>query len=505
MNLFSPPPRSLPLRQYQYDNVVEILGRIWRGERRIVDKLPTRAGKTRIAIEIAKRFLIEGKRVVFVTPRKSLIEQTRRAFEREGFDHIGIIQAGRVRDLSAPVQIASTQTLARREIPDADLVIIDECHLQFRVILEWMQDPTWQDVPFVGLSATPWAKGMGKHWDTLIQPVSILDLTDQGFLTPFRILAPPPLANLTGIKTTAGDYHKGQLSKRCDQPHIVGNVVATWLKHASDRKTLVYAIDRKHAQHLQERFKEAGIACEYVDGETPEPERQAIFRRIECGETKIIASVKALDTGLDLPCVSCIVDARPTKSRMLYVQSLGRGLTAYEGKTECLFLDHAGNVRRLGLITEIGSNVLDDGQERRSAERQPAKESFDAKLCPECHCVQEPRARECPQCGHIFYAISNVIELDDELVELGSRGNGFKHEADQRQWYAGLLWLQQDAMHRGKTYKPSWPAVNFKEKFGHFPPRSWEYAIAPAEPTVEVRNYIRSRQIAYAEAMSGRR
>jgi superfamily II DNA or RNA helicase len=94
MNLFSPPPRSLPLRQYQYENVVEILGRIWRGERRIVDKLPTRAGKTRIAIEIAKRFLIEGKRVVFVTPRKSLIEQTRRAFEREGFDHIGIIQAG---------------------------------------------------------------------------------------------------------------------------------------------------------------------------------------------------------------------------------------------------------------------------------------------------------------------------------------------------------------------------------------------------------------------------
>jgi DNA repair protein RadD len=150
-------------------------------------------------------------------------------------------------------------------------------------------------------------------------------------------------------------------------------------------------------------------------------------------------------------------------------------------------------------------DVLDDGQEQRSAERQAEKASCDLTLCPECHCVQAPRARECPQCGHIFYAVTNVIELDDELVELGSMGTGSKHNADERQWYAGLLWLRQDAVRRGKTYKPSWPAVNFKTKFGHFPPRSWDYTVAPAEPSVEVRNFVRSRQIAFAKAMSAGR
>jgi hypothetical protein len=100
--------------------------------------------------------------------------------------------------------------------------------------------------------------------------------------------------------------------------------------------------------------------------------------------------------------------------------------------------------------------------------------------------------------------VTNVIELDDDLVELGSMGTGSKHNADERQWYAGLLWMRQDAMRRRKTYKPSWPAVNFKTKFGHFPPRSWDYTVAPAEPSVEVRNFVRSR-IAFAKAMSAGR
>jgi hypothetical protein len=84
------------------------------------------------------------------------------------------------------------------------------------------------------------------------------------------------------------------------------------------------------------------------------------------------------------------------------------------------------NHRRLGLVTEIFSDVLDDGEHARSAERQPAKEAFDAKLCPECSCVQPPRSRECPQCGHIFYAITLVREREGELVELGARATGSK-------------------------------------------------------------------------------
>jgi DNA repair protein RadD len=261
-----------------------------------------------------------------------------------------------------------------------------------------MSSPEWKDTPFIGLSATPWARGMGLYWDVLLRPVTIPEL--QGVLTPFRVLAPPP-PDLTGVHVNKGDYVTEELAERCDRPEIVGNVVATWKRHASDRRTLVLGVDCNHAKHLQERFVEAGIACEYCDGDTPMFEREDMFKRLESGETQIISNVRTLDTGLDLPFVSCIVDARPTKSRILYVQSVGRGITAREGKEDCLILDHAGNCLRFGTIDQTSSDALDDDDERKSAERQPEK----AKLCPECHCVQVPGARECPECGHVLHAV----------------------------------------------------------------------------------------------------
>src|ERR1700730_17974136 len=147
-NDFTPPAASLPLRQYQFDNVVQLIEMIEQGERRIVDQLPTRAGKTRIAIEVAKQYRSSGQCVLFITPRLSLIEQTSRAFEREGITDFGVIQGQHHRTNSnAAVQIASAQTLARRYIPKTDLVIVDECHLQFKVIRKWMMDRSVRTSP----------------------------------------------------------------------------------------------------------------------------------------------------------------------------------------------------------------------------------------------------------------------------------------------------------------------------------------------------------------------
>jgi hypothetical protein len=293
-------------------------------------------------------------------------------FQAEGISHIGVIQGQHYRtDSSAPKQIASVQTLARRDIPQAGLVVIDECHLQFQAIKDWLADPDWQHVPFVGLSATPWAKGMGKHWHALLQPVSISDLIKQGYLSKFRVLAPPG-PDLQGVRTTAGDYNEADLSKACDRIEIVGHVIETWFKRAENRPTLVYGVDRKHAQHLQERFIEAGISAEYVDCDTPMFEREEVFERFQSSESKVICNVATLDTGIDLD-VRCIVDARPTKSRIRFVQTIGRGLRPAECKDHCLILDHAGNHHRLGLVTDIGSEILDEGLYVRSAERHALK------------------------------------------------------------------------------------------------------------------------------------
>jgi DNA repair protein RadD len=286
-----------------------------------------------------------------------------------------------VTDPTAPVQICSEQTLARRIIPTFDLIFIDECHLQFKKILAWIDDPKMQSTPVIGLSATPWSKGLGKHCHRLINPTSIKDLIEKKILCPFVVFAPPG-PDLSQVRTVAGDYHEGDLSTVCDTKILVANIVTTWQARGEGRPTILFAIDRKHAKHLEERFSEAGVACEYVDGDVPMFDRRDMFARFRSGETKIISSVGTMDTGVDLPICSCIIDATPTKSVIRDVQGKGRGLRTAKGKDNLIILDHAGNTRRLGLVTDIDSDVLDDGDAVVSAERKGDRAAPDIVLCP---------------------------------------------------------------------------------------------------------------------------
>jgi superfamily II DNA or RNA helicase len=93
-------------------------------------------------------------------------------------------------DAGQPVQVASVQTLQRRLIPAADLVLIDEAHRRFRFVSNWMRMPAWQGVPFIGLSATPWSKGLGRDYDDLIVAARMPELIEHGYLAPFRVFAP---------------------------------------------------------------------------------------------------------------------------------------------------------------------------------------------------------------------------------------------------------------------------------------------------------------------------
>jgi DNA repair protein RadD len=300
------------------------------------------------------------------------------------------------------------------------------------------------------------------------------------------------------VEKRTGDFVDADLSERCNRPEIVGDVIKHWQQYASDRKTLLYAIDRNHGKHLDERFREAGISCEYIDGKTELFEREAMFRRLESGETKVLCSIETIEIGVDLPFVDCIVDACPTKSRIRYVQRHGRGITAFPGKEFCLILDHAGNVLRLGMLEDISSGILDDGEDVRSAERQPEKKEFEAKLCPECHALQQPGARECWQCGHKFLAVTLVREREGELIELGRTDYEDPGPAPidvQREWYAGFLWIAQQNGH-----KPGRAFYLFQDRFKHRP--SWPpwQNPSPAEPTIEIRNFVRSKNIAFAKA-----
>jgi superfamily II DNA or RNA helicase len=359
-----------------------------------------------------------------------------------------------------------------------------------------MAAPDWRDVLFIGLTATPWSRGLGKHYDDLLKPASIKELIDQEFLSPFRVFA-PPAPDLTGVRTVAGEFNEGDLSDACDKKEIVADVVKTWFEKGESRSTLCYGVDRKHAQHLQERFAEAGVAVEYIDCETPMFEREEIFDRFRASETKLICNVATLDTGIDLD-VRCIIDARPTKSRIRFVQTIGRGLRLGEGKDHLIVLDHAGNTQRLGLITDIDFPELDDGESNRNLDKGKAERAPVIKLCPECRCVLPPHARECPACGFKIFAATAIIEKDGELVELGSGASPAKNNQPDEVTFIAML--------KGFAIERRYEKVNgfifykFQERFGRKPAYGLIDRVEPIRPDLKTFNWIKSRQIAFAKA-----
>ena len=367
------------------------------GHRRPMLQAPTGFGKTLTAAHIIQRALDKGKRVAFTVPALSLIDQTVAAFEAEGIHCIGVMQGIHERtDRDQPVQVCSVQTIARRKRPDVDLVLVDEAHQLHREIFRWMKD--CPDIPFIGLSATPWARGLGKYYDDLIIAATTADLIRDGFLSRFKTFAPSE-PDLAGVKTVAGDFHEGELADAMDRSVVTGDIVDTWLKLGEGRPTFAFCVNRRHAQHVAERFVEAGVAAEYMDGATSREDREAIFNRFRSGETRIICNVGVLTTGIDLD-VRCIILARPTKSRILFVQTIGRGLRTAEGKDHLLILDHAGNHLRLGMVTDIGQDRLDNGRDRQSARDRARERSKPLpKRCDECSAIVSRTARACPSCG----------------------------------------------------------------------------------------------------------
>src|SRR5690606_12200504 len=153
---------------------------------------------------------------------------------------IGVIQADHPgTDSMARVQIASVQTLSRRMFPGTDLVIVDEAHQALRTVFTWMDGQP--KLPFVGLSATAWTKGLGKHYDDLIIAATTADLIERGYLSKFRVFAPSH-PDLTGVRTRAGDFAEDDLADAMSKPQLTADIVSTWMKLGENRPTLCFAV-----------------------------------------------------------------------------------------------------------------------------------------------------------------------------------------------------------------------------------------------------------------------
>jgi DNA repair protein RadD len=461
------------------------------GSRRIVAQAPTGFGKTIVAAHRLRLLQDAGRRAIILVPALSLVDQTVEKLFAEGVTNVGVIQASHPMTNSArPIQVATPQSLQRREIPDADEILVDEVHKWFQIYPKLLRDPRFAHVPIIGLTATPWSKGLGKHFDRLIVGATTAQLIEDKHLSPFRSFAPAS-PDLAGVRTMAGDYHEGDLADAVNKTELVANVVETWQAHAQNRPTLCFAVDRAHAKHLQMQFQAAGVSAEYIDAYTEAFERAAIAKRFHAGEVKVVCNVGCLTTGVDWD-VRCIILARPTKSEMLYVQMIGRGLRTAEGKVDCLILDHSDNHTRLGFVTDIHYDELDDGEPKRAAVADKAEAL--PKKCIKCSFLKPPKMLQCPCCGFIPVPQPGAVHREGELVELSSRREAIATNKQERiTFYSELRSIAEE-----RSYKTGWAAQQYKSKFGDFPPWEWnDYPTLAPKPTT--RSWVKSRVIAYAK------
>lgn len=479
-------PRAL--RPHQKTAIEGLRRSLGKGNRRTILQAPTGFGKTITAAKIIEMAHAKGNKVLFTVPRLSLVDQAVEEFEREGLGPIGVIQADHPRtDPDAPLQVASIQTLVRRYdglAKEFGLVLVDECHELFKVIIRMLHE--WP-CHFVGLSATPWTKSLGKHWDDLVVAATIGSLIDDGYLSRFTAFA-PATPDLSGVKVKRGEYDESQLSEVMEEKGLVASVVDTWLEKGQDRPTLLFGVNRAHAATLREKFERAGISAGYCDAYTDVVERKVLADRFRAGEVKVACSVRTLTTGIDWP-VSCIIDAAPTRSEMLHVQKIGRGLRINPGTEDCLILDHAGNSLRLGLVTDIHHTTLDRGEPRQESDKEKAKPL--PKECSQCGALHTGTL--CPVCGHERKTPwSDVQEFDGSLVELSS---GYKSKlavtSDEQEFYSMALWLDVRRQKEGKL------ALGlFRERFGKWPRNLLKI---PVEPSRDFLNWEQASRRRYRE------
>jgi superfamily II DNA or RNA helicase len=459
---------------------------------------PTGAGKTEMAMELLEAASFKGNRAAMVLDRIVLCNQTSERLDKYGMDH-GVLQAGHWRFRpDRLIQVCSAQTLEKRgSFPNLKLLIVDEAHqIRAQTMAFIMTNPS---VKVVGLSATPFTKGLGKTYTNVVSAISTRELVTRGRLAPLRVFIAKEI-DMTGAKKVAGEWSARESQAR--GMAVTGDIVAEWVKKTHEvfggpRKTVVFASGVAHAADLAQKFSEAGynfVSLSYKDDDDFKAEAIKDFAKPDTAIHGLIAT-DILTKGFDVPDVMIGVSARPfSKSLASHIQQMGRVMRSSPGKEFALWLCHSGNYLRFQEdwddIYANGVNEIDEGREKPKKELT-ANEKEAAK-CPSCSHVWPRNVDVCPCCGFVRQRRNEVIAVPGELHELAGKMLAETDRAKRQSFFGQLLTLAQE-----RNYSEGWSAHKFKEKFGVWP-RGLLHVAEPITP--EVVRWVKSRQIAWAKA-----
>lgn len=369
----------MQLREYQQRAIDGVRSSYARGRRAPCIVAPTGAGKTIIGAEIIRLARSRGRRVLFNAHREELIQQTADKLAHAGITDIRVIKAARDLNSQAPVTVASVQTLTRwasERMPDAGLVLFDECHHVVAKTWRRIAD-SYQSAWLLGLTATPQrADGspLGDVFDDLITVASVRELTELGHLVPCRVWAPPKI------------LETGELAV---------SPVDAYLQHGQGQRALVFCVTKEHAAQVCQEFNDRGLTAAVVHGELSKTMRAQLLAWFREGQIRVICNVHVLTEGFDDPAAAVAILCRKPEHAGTFLQMAGRILRPAPDKHQATLIDLCGSSLVHG-TPDMDRQFRLDGKGISKPEREAIRQ------CPTCGGVflaADATEGCCPQCG----------------------------------------------------------------------------------------------------------
>lgn len=433
----------MELRQYQYDLIRDVNHSWASGHKNVLMQLSTGGGKTVVFSDIIANH--KGFPIA-IAHRMELVSQISLTLARYGVRHNIIAQKSVIREIvsmhvqetgkryyqpNAKCVVAGVDTLIRLD-PNTSwfklvtLVVQDEGHHP-------LKDNKWGTAASlfpnaIGLypTATPCrtdGKGLGRHADgiidAMVQGPSMRELIHSGYLTDYRIFAPPSDLDLSDVPiSSGGDYNNPKLRDAVHKSCITGDIVEHYLKISPGKLGVTFAVDVQSAAEIALAFKQKGIPAEAISAKTPDGLRQHIMRKFRNREVLQIVNVDILGEGVDVPALEVVSMGRPTQSFGLYSQQFGRALRPLPGKTHAIIIDHVNNVKLHGLPDAPREWTLD----RRERKTKSKIGEIKVKTClkTDCFSVYEAYRKVCPYCGYYTppKERSTPEQVEGDLFEL---------------------------------------------------------------------------------------
>ncbi|KAF1838850.1 P-loop containing nucleoside triphosphate hydrolase protein [Decorospora gaudefroyi] len=407
-----PTPLKITLREYQEECIQAVLSYLDAGHKRLGISLATGAGKTVIFTHLIDRIPTVGdaSQTLILAHRRELVEQAARhcslAYPEKRVDiEMGNNHASGAADITvASVQsITSGERLHKFDPSRYKLVLIDEAHhmvsstyLKVLVHFGLRHATDWSATSapaLVGVSATFSrfdGRRLGAVIDHIVYHRDYVDMIEENWLSDVLFTTVEIGADLTRVGTGAnGDFQTGALSRAINTDETNELVVKTWLAKAKGRHaTLIFCVDLSHVTNLTARFRECGINAQFVTGDTPTKVRSARIDAFRNGEFPVLLNCGVFTEGTDIPSIDCVLLARPTKSRNLLVQMIGRGMRLHKGKENCHIIDMVASLNTgvvstptlFGLdpaeiVEDAGTKKLTQLKERKESERLREEEA----------------------------------------------------------------------------------------------------------------------------------